>query len=342
MTKFLYALVIVLLGSVNASAQAPFYQGKTIRIVVSYLAGDGYDLWARMIARQMGKHIAGNPDIIIQNMPGAGGMIATNYLYNVAKPDGLTLGALGPAQYFDQLTGRKEVQFDWAKFTWIGNPEQTEFIFIIRADAPYKSVEDIRKATEPPKCGATGTGTSGYYMPKLFEETLGLKFNIVSVYPGGNEIDLAMERGEIHCRNLTISTFYGREPFDSWRKKGFIRALIQTAKKRDSRAPEVATIFELMEQHKTAEAKRRLATVILAPAVFGRPMMATPGIPADRVKILRDAFNKALKEPELLEEVKKRRWLVEPISGEELESLAKEVITQPPEVIEQLKKLIGQ
>lgn len=322
-------------------AQAPFYQGKTIRIVVGNLAGDAYDLWARMFARQMGKHIPGNPDIIVQNMPGAGGLIAANYVYGVAKPDGLTLGAFGPSLYFDQLIGKKEVQFDWSKFTWIGNPEVTEFILIMRADTPYRSVEEILKAKEPPKCGATGTGTSGYYMPKLFEEILGLKFNIVSGYQGGNEIDVAIERGEVHCRNLTISTFYGREPFITWQKKGFIRPLVQTARKRDSKAPEVPTIYELMDQYKTREADRRLATVVLAPAVFGRPMIATPGITPDRVKILREAYNKALKEPELAEEAKKRRWIIEPVSAEELEALAKEVITQPPEIIERMKKLLS-
>lgn len=338
---FFFIFLFLLFLNPDLQAQVPFYRGKTIKIVVGYLPGDAYDLWARMIARQMGKHIPGNPDFIVQNMTGAGGLIAANYVYSVAKPDGLTLGALGPSLYFDQLTSRKEVQFDWSKFAWIGNPEQTEFILIIRADSPYKTIEDIRKAVEPPKCGATGTGTSGYYMPKLFEETLGLKFSIVSGYPGGNEIDLAIERGEVHCRNLTISTFYGREPFDTWRKKGFIRPLIQTAKKRDERAPQVPTVYELMNEYKTPEASRRLATVILAPAVFGRPMVTTPGIPPDRVKILREAYNNALKEPELLEEAKKRRWMVEPISGEELEILAKEVISQPPEIIERMKKLLG-
>ena len=178
-------------------------------------------------------------------------------------------------------------------------------------------------------------------MPKLIEESWGFKFQIVTGYPGGGDIDLAVERGEVHCRNFTISTFFGREPFETWRKKGFVRVLIQTGKKRDQRMPDVPTIYELMDQYKTPEASRRLATVILSPAVFGRPMVATPGIPADRVKILRDAFNKALREPEFLEETKKRRWIVDPVSGEELEALAKEVIGQPPEVIERMIRVLG-
>jgi tripartite-type tricarboxylate transporter receptor subunit TctC len=289
----------------------------------------------------MGKYIPGNPTFIVQNMTGAGGVIAANYVYAVAKPDGLTLGTFGPSMYFDQLARRKEVQFDWAKFTWIGTPEQTEFILIMRTDNPYQSIEDVRKAAQPPKCGATGTSTSGYYMPKFLDEGLGIKFNIVTGYPGGGEIDLGIERGELHCRNLTISTYFAREPFLTWHKKGFIRPILQTGKKRDPLVPDVPSIYELMDQLKTPEATRRVATVLLAPAVFGRPMVATPGVPPDRVKILREAYHTSLKDPALLEDLKKRRWIVNSISGEELAKLAKEVIDQPPEVIERMRKLLS-
>lgn len=340
MLPLIVSLLVLFLWTGVGSSQAPFYQGKNITIVVGYLSGDGYDIWARMFARHMAKHIPGSPNIIVQNMPGAGSRIAANYVYSVAKPDGLTLGAISPSLYFDQLTGRKEVQFDWAKFTWLGTPEQTEFLFFIRADTPYKTIEDIRKATQPPKCGATSTGTSGHYMPKFFEETLGLKFDVVLGYQGGGEIDMAIERGEVQCRNLTISTFYGREPFQTWLKKGFVRVLIQTSRKRDARAPEVPTIYELMDQYKTPEPARRLATVILAPAVFGRPLVAPPGVPPQVVKVLREAWARTLKEPALVEEVGKRRWVLDPVGGEELESLAKEVMSQPPEVIERMKQML--
>ncbi|HEV8343177.1 MAG TPA: tripartite tricarboxylate transporter substrate-binding protein [Candidatus Binatia bacterium] len=341
MKSFALALSFLLASVSNLRAQTPFYQGKTIRIVVGNIAGDAYDLWARIFAQHMGKYIPGNPNFIVQNMPGGGGVIAANYVYAVAKPDGLTMGTFGPSMYFDQLAGRKEVQFDWSKFTWIGTPEQTEFILIMRMDSPYKSIEDVRKAAVPPKCGATGTSTSGYYIPKFLDENMGLKFNIVTGYPGGGEIDLAIERGEVHCRNLTISTYFAREPFLTWHKKGFIRPIMQTAKKRDARVPDVPSIYELMDQYKTPDASQRVATVLLAPAVFGRPMVATPGVPPDRVKILRDAYHTSLKDPALLEELKKRNWVVDAISGEEMAELAKEVISQPPEVIERMKKLLG-
>jgi tripartite-type tricarboxylate transporter receptor subunit TctC len=143
MKKFALALLLFLTWVSNVQAQTPFYQGKTVRIVVGNIAGDAYDLWARIFAQYMGKYIPGNPNFIVQNMPGGGGLIAANYVYAVAKPDGLTMGAFGPSLYFDQLAGRKEVQFDWSKFTWIGTPEQTEFILIMRTDSPYKSIEEL-------------------------------------------------------------------------------------------------------------------------------------------------------------------------------------------------------
>lgn len=341
MRRFAFALLFLTASASQLHAQAPFYQGKTIRIVVGNLAGDAYDLWARIFAQHMPKYIPGKPAIIVQNMPGAGGVIAANYVYSVAKPDGLTLGAFGPSMYFDQLAGRKEVQFDWSKFNWIGTPEQTEFILIMRTDTPYQTIEDVRKAAQPPKCGATGTSTSGYYMPKFLDEGLGIKFNIVSGYPGGGEIDLGIERGELHCRNLTISTYFAREPFLTWHKKGFVRPIMQTPKKRDPRVADVPSIHELMDKYKTPDAIRRVATLLLAPAVFGRPMVATPGVPPDRVKILREAYHASLKDPALLQELKKRRWEVDAISGEQLAKLATEVISQPPEVVDLMRKLLG-
>lgn len=231
MVKFLCTLLIVLLWSVNASAQTPFYQGKTIRNVVGFLAGDGYDIWARTTAPHMAKYIPGNPVSLVQNMPGAGSMIAANYVYNVAKPDGLTLGWIGGSLYLDQLVGRKEVQFDWSRFKWIGSTEKTAWLLYMRTDTPYKTLEDIRKASEPPKCSATGTGTSGHFVPRLLEETMGIKFKLVTGYQGGGEQDLALERGKVQCRALSVPTFFAREPFHTWRKKNLFGSLYKRAKK---------------------------------------------------------------------------------------------------------------
>ncbi len=338
----LFFLASNLVFSPTLHAQASFYEGKTVRLVIGSGPGALYDLWARLIARHLGKHIPHNPSVVVQSMPGAGSIIAANYIYGVAKPDGLTLAAINPAIYMDQLLGRREVKFDWAKFNWIGTPEQPDFLFFIRGDSPYKNIEEIRKAKEPPKCGSTGTGSPLYHIPKLMEETLGTKFNIVIGYQGAPDIDLAMERGEVQCRLITIAAYFGREPFLTWGKKGFVRPLVQTGRRRDSALPDVPTISELMDRFKTPEDGRRLATVILAPIVFGRPMVAPPGVPAERVKILRESWNKTLKDPELLAEANRSGWPVGPVGGGELEALAKEAVSQPPDVVQRLKKLLGE
>jgi tripartite-type tricarboxylate transporter receptor subunit TctC len=335
-----FFLAANLVFSSTLHAQAPFYQGKSITLIIGNQAGGLYDLWARLIANHIGKQIPGNPNVIVQNMPAAGSLVAANYLYNVAKPDGLTIGAVIPGIYTDQLIGRKEVQYDWARFNWIGTPEQTEWVFITRADRPYKSIEDMRAATEPPKCGTTGTGSFLYQVPKLLEETLGMKLNLVTGYVGGPDVDLAIERGEVYCRAVSTTAFFGREPYIAWGKKGFVRPLAQKGKKRDISLADVPTIYELMDQYKTPEIGRRLATVMLASNIFGRPWLTPPGVPAERVKILREAWNRTMKDEEFLAEAKKRRWPVAPVAGEELDSLAKEVTAQPPEVVQRLKKFL--
>jgi tripartite-type tricarboxylate transporter receptor subunit TctC len=325
----------------SGAAESNYFQGKTIRLVVGSSSGGGYDLWARLLAQHIGKHIPGNPVVLVQNMPGAGGVVAANYVYGIAKPDGLTLGAFNPALYFDQLVGRPEVKFDWSKFSWIGSPEQNDVLHFIRTDAPFKTIDDLRNAKEPPRCGSTGTGTTGHYIPRLLEETLGIKTIIVGGYQGGSEIDLAVERNEVVCWSPLVATYFGRDPYKRWHKSGFTRVVVQTGEKRDERIKDVPTLNELMQQYKTPEAGRRLAKVILTAATLGRPITAPPGLSADHAKTLRDAYGATMKDPELLAEVAKRGWELDPLSGMELESLAKEVIAQPREVIERMKWVLG-
>jgi len=339
-------LTLELLNPLNlerASAQqTPYYQGKTIRVIVGYQPGDTHDLWARMYTRYMGKYLPGNPTFVVQNMPGAGGMIAANHAFNLTKPDGLTLATVGGALYFNQLIGRAEVKFDWNKFTWIGTPEPAGLLVYMRTDAPYKTLDDLRQTNDPPKCSATGLGSAGYDLPRLLEDILGLKFKVISGYPGGADQDLAMERGEVHCRAFTIEAFFGREPYFTWVKKNFVRVLLQTVQQRHPKLPDTPTIYELMDRYKIPPERRRLASVYLSSGRFGsRPIVSSPGLSAERANMLRDAYAKTLKDPEFLEEISKRGWSVDPVYGEELQALAKEVTSQPPEVIDWLKKLLS-
>ena len=325
-----------------AWAQAPFYEGKTITVIAGVSAGSAYDLYARLMAQFMGKHIAGNPGFVVQNMTGAGSIIGANYVYNVSKPDGLTIGAIQPSIYFNQLMKQKEVRYDWAKFGWIGSSDKSDYLLYMRADLPYKTLADVRKAKEPPKCGSTGAGTFGSYMPKLLEETLGTKFAIVAGYQGGGEIDLAVERGELHCRAFTVQAYHSREPYFTWRKNGFARILMQTGQTRDARLADVPTLGELMDQFKTPDRERRLVPLVMAATDFGRPIVAPPGTPAERLKILREAFLKTMKDPELLAEAKRKNFDITPSTGEELESLAKLVMNQPQEIVARVKILMEQ
>ncbi|OGQ17362.1 MAG: hypothetical protein A3C54_00230 [Deltaproteobacteria bacterium RIFCSPHIGHO2_02_FULL_60_17] len=342
MKKAFFAFLCLLSWSLPAYGQAPFYQGKTIRVIVGTPPGNLYDQWARLIAAHLGKYIPGSPDIIVQNMPGAGHVVAANHLFSVAKPDGLTLiGSIIPSLYLNQLIGRKEIQFDWAKFSWIGSPARGASQMYMRADTPYKTIEDVRSAKEPPKCGATGVTGPDSYLPKLMQETVGARFSIVTGYPGGTDIDLGVERGEIHCRAFTIEAFFGREPYHTWRKKGLVRHLFQTGGKRDARLPDTPTVAELMDQYKTNDAGRRLATVLLAADAMGRPMLGPPGVPADRLKTLREAYARTMNDPGFQDEVKRRNYEFNPVNGEGLEATAREITGQPPEIIERLKKVLG-
>jgi tripartite-type tricarboxylate transporter receptor subunit TctC len=337
-----FFLLVFLFGSITSAwAQTPYYQGKTITIITGSQTGDLYDIYARMIATHMGKHIPGNPGILVQNMTGAGHIVAANFVYAVAKPDGLTLLAPNPNLYIDQLIGRPEIKFDWAKFAWLGNASRTTDLLYMRTDAPFKTIEDVRSAKEPPKCGATGTGTTGYLVPRLLEETIGAKFNIVTGYKGGNEVDLAVERGEIQCRAFSLTAFFGREPFHTWRKNNFVRAIIQLGEKRDSRLADVPTLNELMDKHKTPDVGRRLARIVTASEIFQRPYMGPPGMRPELVKVIREAFEKTLKDNAFLEEVKSKKLDAEYTSGEEMETLAKEMMSQRPEIIERLRKVLG-
>jgi tripartite-type tricarboxylate transporter receptor subunit TctC len=348
MKERLFLLTLILCFSImlpgiapEAGAQGdPFYKGKTIRIMVGSTAGGFYDRWGRLFGKYMGKYIPGQPEIVVQNVTGAGSVIAANQVYNVAKPDGLTLVMPLNGVYIDQFVGRKEVQFDMRKFRFIGSPVTESIIFYIRADAPYKSIADI-KAKEPPKCGGSGTASSDYILSKVLEETVGAKFNTVLGYAGGTEIDLAVEKNEVVCRAHSMSAHFGREPFDTWHKRGFDRHLVQTSRKKDPRAADAPTLNELFDQYKVPANSRRLAQVLLAAGDFGRPMMVTPGTPADRVKILRDAYVKTLSDPDVVEEAKKGRMDIDPATGEELETLVKEIFDSPPEVVERVKKILA-
>ena len=340
MKKLFIGLLFFFLPSFDLSAQSSFYEGKTARILVGFSPGGSYDLWARLIARHMGKHIPGNPNFVVQNMTGGGSMVAANYVYKVAKPDGLTIAVVTPGLFIEQLSGRQEVQYDWAKFSLVGSPERTDRIFYIRADTPYKTLEDLRKATEPPKCGTTGVGTASYYWPRLLGEMFGFKLNLVPGYQGSTDVNLAIEKGEMHCWGGTLQAYFGSEPGRTWAKTGFVRVLTHGGKKRHPQLSDTPTVWELMDRHSIGDATRRLVKVLLSPDDLGRPFFGPPGVPADRVKLMREAFAKIMNDPDVVAEAQKKGLDPNFVNGDELEGLVKDLIALPPEVLQRMKKLL--
>lgn len=336
-----FAALLLTSQTLVQAQQEPFYQGKTIKVVVGFTSGGFYDRWSRLLARFVPKYLPGAPEMIVQNMPGAGGLIAANHVYNVAQPDGLTVGMTSYGMYLDQMVGRKEVQYDVRKFHWIGSPEKSDVLMYMRSDAPYKSIEDIRTASTPPKCGSTGTAGTDYILARLLEDTLNAKIDTVLGYPGGSEIDLAVEKGEVQCRGLTAAPFFGREPFISWRKRNFVNVLLYGGLKRDPRIPDTPTIYEIFDKLNTPEESRRVADVILRGGDFGRPWVMPPATPPEVVKTMRAAYAKAMTDSALLDEAKQTKLDVEYVPGEELQKLAEKMMSQPPGVVQRVKTLLG-
>jgi tripartite-type tricarboxylate transporter receptor subunit TctC len=336
-----YAALLLANQSLVQAQQEPFYQGKTIKVLVGFTSGGFYDRWSRLLARYVPKYLPGSPEMIVQNMPGAGGLIAANNVYGVSKPDGLTIGMTSYGMYLDQMVGRKEVQYDVRKFHWIGSPEKSDVLMYMRSDTPFKTIEDIRNAKTPPKCGSTGTAGTDYILARLLEDTLDAKIESVLGYPGGSEIDLAVEKGEVQCRGLTAAPFFGREPFISWRKRNFVNVLIYGGVKRDPRIPDTPTIYEVFDKLSTPEESRRVADVILRGGDFGRPWVMPPNTPPQVVQTMRDAYAKAMADTTLLDEAKKGKLEVEYVPGEDLQQLAEKMLSQPPAVVARVKKLLG-
>jgi tripartite-type tricarboxylate transporter receptor subunit TctC len=329
-------------GALSADAQGRrFYQGKTIRIIVGSATGSLYDQWAQMLTRTMPRHIPGQPNIIVQNMPGIAGLVAANFGYTVAAPDGLTLVMVQRHVYIEQLIDRLEVKFDLRRFHWIGSPDKSLPILFIRADSPYKTVDSILRSADPPKCGATSRSDLTYSMSKVMEVALDGSVNLVVGYSGGSRVNAGIESGEVVCRVTSLDVHLDREPFQTWNKMGFVRPLLLLGRKRDPRIPGVPTIYEFIERRKTPKLNTRVVDLILAGNDLGRPMVAPPGTSPEAVKILREAYTRVFSDPVLLAELERWKIHFDPSSGLELEELIRRVMDQPADVIARLKTLLA-
>jgi tripartite-type tricarboxylate transporter receptor subunit TctC len=322
-----------------AQESKPFYEGKTLLLLVSSGPGATTDISARLVGRYLGRHIPGNPAVIVQNMPGGGGLVGANYLYNVAKPDGLTILAVSRANYLDQMVGRPEVKADFRKFNWIGSFNKAPMMAACRSDSPYKSIAAIRAAKVPPRFGQSGTGSISYVFGSLIEKILDLKIKNVTGFQSGRETDLGMERGEVDCRATSDITVI-RAPWNRWVKGNFITFVIQQGPEKSALLPPVPTVAELASPE--SKPLVNLMDIMLAYTEFDRPFAAPPGLPKERLQILRESFERMLKDGEFAAEAKKLLdWDGKThLSGEQLQRKLEATITQPPEVIKRVREVL--
>jgi tripartite-type tricarboxylate transporter receptor subunit TctC len=336
-------LVVSMAVSSRLSAQGakPFYEGKTIQIVVASGPGASTDIGARLVGRFLGKHVPGNPNTLVQNMPGAGGLVAANQIYNLAKPDGLTILAITRSNYLDQMVGKPEVRFDFRKFTWVGSFNKSPMMIACRADTPYKSIAAIKAAKTPPRFGQAGTGSISYVFANLISKTFDMRIKNVLGFGSGREIDLGMERGEADCRATSDITVI-RSPWNRWVKENWVTFVIQQGPEKSRLLPPVPTVTELAPPEGAPFVN--LMNVMLAYTEFDRPYAAPPGVPKERLQILRESFERMLKDPEFAAEAKKQLdWDgTAYLTGEQLRQKIDATVTQPPDVIKRVKEVLAE
>jgi tripartite-type tricarboxylate transporter receptor subunit TctC len=312
-----------------AAAAQPNFAGKTVTIIVGYKPGGGYDATARMLARHLPDHLPGKPTVIVQNMPGGNSIIAANHMYNVAKPDGLTIGTFNRNLPIAQLTKVQGVKFDMQKFAWIGSAANEATILAIRTDLPYKNFDELRKAKEPVVIGSTGPGANTHDFPLLLKDLLGVNLKIVSGYSSSADIMLAVERKEVDGRAGSYSSL---KPFID---RKLVRPIIR------ARSNE-ADIEKLPVDESFAPNPRAKAIMALrsAPEVIARPYVLPPNTPADIVKVYRQAFAETIKDPALVAEAQKAQFDLAYTSGEEAAKVLKEVLSQPKDIVDEFSKYV--
>jgi len=333
------AAAALLLASQPAAAQdaAQFYKGKTVSIMVGSSAGGGYDLYARLIARHLGKHIPGNPTIVVGNMPGAASNVLASHVYNVARKDGTVIGAIFMGAVVEPLFGLKaRATHDTSRFNYIGNANKDVYVCLVRADAP---VQTFGEALEKELVvGGTAEGASTRDFPVLLKNLLGAKFKIVAGYAGSREINLAMERGEVQggCGQSWSSV---AATYPSWFSEGKIKVLAQE----DSEGyPELNRQgVPLTRAFAKTESQARILDLIYSQTTFGRPYVVAPEVPKGRVEALRRAFMATMRDPDLVAEARQMQVDIMPVAGEDLQAMIARLYATPKDVLDQAKQAMA-
>jgi tripartite-type tricarboxylate transporter receptor subunit TctC len=335
--------LVALAGHVNGAAlaqsdeksEAAFFKGKTIQMVIGYSAGGGYDVYARLVARFMGKHIPGEPEIAPVNMPGAGSLRAAAWIYNLAPKDGTAIGAVARGVPFDPLLTPGTDQFDATKMNWLGSANNEVSVCVAWHTTGLHSIADL-KEKELTVGGTGGAGDTDQF-PKVMNALLGTKMRVIAGYPGGNDINLAMERGEVGGRcGWSWSSVVTTQP--DWIKDKKINVLVQLALKKHAELPNTPLVTDLA---KTDE-QRKILQLIFARQTLGRPFVAPPGLPASRVATLRKAFMETMRDPDLLAEAKKAKLEIDPVDGEEVQKLVDDAYATPADIVKKASEISRQ
>jgi tripartite-type tricarboxylate transporter receptor subunit TctC len=315
-------------------AVADFYRGRTVTLIVGYSAGGGYDTYSRILARHLGRHIPGNPTIVVQNMPGAGSLKMTNFLYNVAPKDGSTIGIFSRGMAMEPLIGGTNVSFDSTKMTWLGSGTNEVSVFVTWHTSPVKTWHDV--VTKDFTVGGEGSGSDPDTYALLLKNAFGAKLRLITGYPGTAEIAIALERGEVDSRaSWSWSSLKTLKP--NWIAEKKVNFPVQLNLTKGSELQDVPLITEFA----TSDKQRQMLKLILSRQEMARPYAAPPGIPGDRKAALRKAFDETWADPELLAEMKARGQEVNPVSGAALDKLIGELYATPKDVVAETRLAIG-
>ena len=334
----LFALLL-LSGVASTSAQAAaaeqtFYRGKTIRIIVGFAAGGGFDAYARAIARNLGRHIPGNPAIIVDNMTGAGSRIAANYLYK-APPDGLIIGNFIGSLVLQQIMGDKGIEFDGRKFEWLGAPVQDETVCALTKASGINSLEEWFVAKKPVKLGGEAPGANDSDAPRVLKAALGLPIQLIEGFKGTSNIRIAAEAGEVDGGCWTWASI--RTTWSQGLETGLVKAIIQI---NAQKAADIPNVPNAIDYAKTTEARVLIESGVHAPSAILRAYVLAPGTPKERVNLLRTAFNATMKDPEFLTEMNKSKLEINALSGTEVESVVKKLFQMDGANIEKIREVL--
>ncbi len=317
-----------------ASSVEAFYKGRNIDLIVGYPPGGSNDLYARIVARHFSKYIPGNPTLVFRNMPGAGSIVAANYMYNIAPKDGSALALVSPTSPLDEKLGAVGAKYDSGKFTWIGRMASSSNVTFFSRNSPIQTAEDM--FTKESRLAATGAGSTVVVFPTVMNNVLGTRFKLIMGYKGSGEAMLALSRGETDGHSTSLDALNAEHP--EWIKDGTMRILVQYGLERHPLLPDVPTCIELAK----TEEQKQILRIVMSSVEVGKMLFSAPGVPADRLTALRRGFDEMVKDPEFVADVEKARMDISPMRGEALQTFVQDIANMTPDMLEKVKAIYPQ